>query len=70
MESFFGAELGLKLAAEGRQADLTAANNVLAHVPDINDFLTGFVHLLKPDGVATFEFPHLSKLIEQVEQSP
>ncbi len=65
VESFFGAELGLKLAAEGRQADLTAANNVLAHVPDINDFLTGFVHLLKPDGVATFEFPHLSKLIAE-----
>jgi SAM-dependent methyltransferase len=65
VESFFGAELGLKLAAQGRQADLTAANNVLAHVPDINDFLAGFVHLLKPDGVATFEFPHLSKLMAE-----
>jgi len=65
VESFFGAGLGLKLAAEGRQADLTAANNVLAHVPDVNDFLTGFVHLLKPDGVATFEFPHLSRLIAE-----
>lgn len=65
VESFFGADVGLKLAAEGRQADLTAANNVLAHVPDINDFLAGFVHLLKPAGVATFEFPHLSKLMAE-----
>lgn len=65
LESFFGAELGASLAAAGKQADLMAANNVLAHVPDINDFLSGFTNLLKPDGVATFEFPHLLRLLEQ-----
>lgn len=65
LESFFGAELGASLTAAGKQADLMAANNVLAHVPDINDFLSGFTNLLKPDGVATFEFPHLLRLLEQ-----
>ena len=50
---------------EQAQADLTAANNVLAHVPDINDFVAGFGILLKPNGVATFEFPHLLRLIEE-----
>lgn len=65
LESFFGAELGAGLAAAGKQADLMAANNVLAHVPDINDFLSGFTNLLKPEGVATFEFPHLLRLLEQ-----
>ena len=61
---FFGVALGERLAAEGRQADLTAANNVLAHVPDINDFSGGFARVLKPTGVATFEFPHLLNLLE------
>ena len=42
-----------------------AANNVLAHVPDINDFLRGFTNLLKPDGVVTFEFPHLLRLLAE-----
>ena len=65
IEEFFGTELAERLAGEGRQADLTAANNVLAHVPDINDFVAGFSRLLKPAGVATFEFPHLQKLIDQ-----
>ena len=51
--------------AEGKQADLTIANNVLAHVPDINDFAAGFAVLLKPQGVATFEFPHLLNLIAE-----
>jgi SAM-dependent methyltransferase len=60
---FFGEEVGRKLAAEGYQADLTAANNVLAHVPDINDFVAGFREILKPEGVATFEFPHLLNMI-------
>lgn len=64
IEDFFGARLAQEMAAEGRQADLMVANNVLAHVPDINDFVAGFVHLLKPQGVATFEFPHLMRLIE------
>tara|TARA_R110002012_G_scaffold35788_3_gene101768 strand:+ start:34276 stop:35508 length:1233 start_codon:yes stop_codon:yes gene_type:complete len=63
VEEFFGQELGSRLAAEGRQADLIAANNVLAHVPDINDFVHGFAELLKPSGVATFEFPHLYEMV-------
>jgi SAM-dependent methyltransferase len=67
IEEFFGAELGSRLAAQGRQADLIAANNVLAHVPDINDFLAGFAVLLKQQGVATFEFPHLSRLIGETQ---
>jgi hypothetical protein len=50
---------------QGKQADLTAANNVLAHVPDINDFVGGFAVLLKPAGVATFEFPHLLHLVSK-----
>ncbi|WP_097108697.1 class I SAM-dependent methyltransferase [Hoeflea halophila] len=63
VEEFFGSELGSRLAREGRQADLIAANNVLAHVPDINDFVRGFAKLLKPAGVATFEFPHLYEMV-------
>ena len=65
MEEFFGVKLGQQLAAQGKQADLTAANNVLAHVPDINDFVGGFAALLKPAGVSTFEFPHLLKLVTE-----
>lgn len=64
VEAFFGVAFAKKLVAQGKQADLTAANNVLAHVPDINDFVAGFAHLLKPNGVATFEFPHLMQLIK------
>jgi 2-polyprenyl-3-methyl-5-hydroxy-6-metoxy-1,4-benzoquinol methylase len=67
IEIFFGEAAGAQLAADGQQADLMIANNVLAHVPDINDFLKGFVHLLKADGVATFEFPHLLQLIDQTQ---
>ena len=63
VEEFFGIALGEKLAREGKAADLTAANNVLAHVPDINDFVGGFAKLLKPQGVATFEFPHLLNMV-------
>jgi SAM-dependent methyltransferase len=63
VEEFFGVALADRLAVEGRAADLTAANNVLAHVPDINDFVAGFARLLKPSGVATFEFPHLMRLV-------
>jgi SAM-dependent methyltransferase len=63
LEEFFGVALAERLVAEGRHADLTAANNVLAHVPDINDFVRGFAVLLKPEGVATFEFPHLMNLV-------
>lgn len=64
-EVFFGRKQGVELAKEGWQADLTAANNVLAHVPDIVDFLDGFASLLKPRGVATFEFPHLLNLLRE-----
>ena len=63
IEEFFGSELAEKLAKQGKQADLLVANNVLAHVPDINDFLGGFSLLLKPEGVVTFEFPHLLRLV-------
>jgi len=64
-EVFFGREVAAGLLADGWGADLMAANNVLAHVPDINDFLGGFATLLKPTGVATFEFPHLLSLIAE-----
>ena len=62
VESFFGRDLARSLVEQGRSADLTAANNVLAHVPDINDFVGGFATLLKPNGVSTFEFPHLLEM--------
>jgi len=61
---FFGTELARELAAEGRCADLVLGNNVLAQVPDLNDFVEGLKILLKPEGVLTLEFPHLLKLIE------
>lgn len=64
LEAFFGAELGRGLARERRPADLIVANNVLAHVPDINDFVAGLRELLAPEGVATLEFPHLLRLID------
>ncbi len=62
-EVFFGRKTAEKLAEDGWQADLAAANNVLAHVPDINDFVAGFKILLRPQGVTTFEFPHLLQLV-------
>jgi SAM-dependent methyltransferase len=65
VEDFFGTGLARTLAAAGKCADLTVANNVLAHVPDINDFVSGFAILLKPDGVATFEFPHLLRMVRE-----
>jgi SAM-dependent methyltransferase len=67
VEAFFGAALAGELVAQGKSADLIAANNVLAHVPDINDFVAGFAMLLKPDGVATFEFPHLVELVKHAQ---
>ena len=63
IEEFFGEKLAVKLKEQGKGADLTAANNVLAHVPDINDFVKGFAILLNENGVSTFEFPHLLNLI-------
>ena len=65
LRKFFGEELAKQLAAEGKQADLIAGNNVYAHVPDINDFTAGLKEVLKPDGTITLEFPHLLNLIEQ-----
>lgn len=64
VQEFFGVALARQLRDQGRQADLMAANNVLAHVPDINDFVAGFAELLKPHGVATFEFPHLMQMVQ------
>ena len=64
---FFGAQLAKELAAEGRTADLVLGNNVLAQVPDLNDFVEGLKILLKPHGVLTLEFPHLLRLIEHNE---
>ena len=61
--AFFGVRTARRLADAGRSADLMTANNVLAHVPDLNDFVAGFKILLKPTGTATFEFPHLQSLI-------
>jgi SAM-dependent methyltransferase len=65
--AYFSTKLGETLAQDGLGADLMAANNVLAHVPDILDFVGGFAALLKPEGVATFEFPHLLNLIQQLQ---
>jgi 2-polyprenyl-3-methyl-5-hydroxy-6-metoxy-1,4-benzoquinol methylase len=62
---FFGAALAERLAEQGRQADLIIGNNVLAHVPDINDFVAGLKIALKTGGVITMEFPHLMRLVEQ-----
>lgn len=64
--AFFGAETARALKAEGFAADLMPANNVLAHVPDLNDFVEGFRILLKPAGIATFEFPSLLALMRNV----
>lgn len=65
VEEFFGLALAERLKIEGWSADLMAANNVLAHVPDINDFVSGFACLLRPEGVATFEFPHILNMVEE-----
>jgi 2-polyprenyl-3-methyl-5-hydroxy-6-metoxy-1,4-benzoquinol methylase len=62
---FFGITLAKRLVAEGRRADLIIGNNVLAQVPDLNDFVAGMQILLKPDGVVTLEFPHLERLIDE-----
>ncbi len=62
---FFGTETARELAASGKKADLLLGNNVLAQVPDLNDFVAGMKILLKPAGVITMEFPHLQRLMEQ-----
>ena len=61
---FFGRSAAADLVAEGRRADLLAANNVMAHVPDLNDFVAGIEMALAPAGVATIEVPHLLRLVE------
>lgn len=61
---FFSQRLAKNMVAEGIQADMLIANNVLAHVPDLNDFVAGLKIILKHDGVMTLEFPHLLRLIE------
>src|SRR5262249_15622772 len=63
--AFFGRRLARELASGGQQANLLLGNNVLAHVPDINDFVGGMKLLLHPLGVITMEFPHLIRLIEE-----
>lgn len=67
IEGFFGSILADALVRDGKRAALTAANNVLAHVPDINDFVGAFRRVLKPQGVSTFEFPHLLRLLQEVQ---
>jgi 2-polyprenyl-3-methyl-5-hydroxy-6-metoxy-1,4-benzoquinol methylase len=62
---FFGVQTAKELVADGKTADLLLGNNVLAHVPDINDFLAGLKIALKTDGIITFEFPHLLRLIKE-----
>ena len=62
---FFSRETAKELVAAGKRADLLLGNNVLAHVPDVNDFVEGMKILLKPQGVITMEFPHLMQLMEQ-----
>ncbi len=62
---FFGCATATKLLNEGKRADLLLGNNVLAHVPDINDFVAGIKILLAPGGVVTMEFPHLVRLVEE-----
>lgn len=63
-EVFFGRDTASQLASDGWRVDLVAGNNVLAHVPDIHDFVAGLPIVLNAEGVVTFEFPHLLKLIE------
>jgi SAM-dependent methyltransferase len=63
INEFFGRDCAQRLVQQGKQADLIVANNVLAHVPDLNDFVAGMKLLLKPQGVATGEFQHLMKLM-------
>ncbi len=64
---FFGTQTAKRLASEGKMADLLLGNNVLAHVPDLNDFVKGLKILLKPQGMITMEFPHLMKLMEETQ---
>ena len=64
---FFGTAAARRLVAEGKQADLLLGNNVLAHVPNLNDFVAGMKQVLKPHGIITMEFPHLEKLVDHCQ---
>ncbi len=66
-QRFFGVETAKELVAQGKQADLLIGNNVLAHVPDLNDFVAGLAIALQPKGTITIEFPHLMQLIENAQ---
>lgn len=66
LQTFFSEDLAKVLVDEGRQADLIIANNVLAHVPDLNGFVSGIRHLLKPEGIASLDFGYLIDLIEKL----
>lgn len=65
LEQFFGQRFAQDFSAHRRQADLVIGNNVLAHVPDVNDFVAGLATVLTPEGVVTLEFPHLLQLVQQ-----
>ncbi|TMI07556.1 MAG: class I SAM-dependent methyltransferase [Betaproteobacteria bacterium] len=67
LTEFFGSACAQRLAAEGKQADLVVANNVLAHVPPLNDFVAGISILLAKNGIATIEVPHLLRLIQETQ---
>lgn len=67
LREFFGEQLGRRLAAQDKRADLLVGNNVYAHVPDIRDFTRGLKAALKPGGTVSLEFPHLMRLLEYVQ---
>lgn len=67
ISEFLTAASGRALRSQGRAADLLVANNVLAHVPELHDFIAGLAALLKPTGMLTLEFPHLARMLERVE---
>ena len=64
---FFGSKTAEELSAAGTYADLLIGNNVLAHVPDVNDFIKGMKIVLKPGGIITMEFPHLMRLMDETQ---
>ena len=67
LTEYFTTDFANTLVAQGKKADLVLGNNVLAHVPDINDFVEGLKTILKSDGVVTMEFPHLLRMVEQCQ---
>jgi SAM-dependent methyltransferase len=67
LAEFFGRDVAMRLADQGRRADAILGNNVLAHVPDLNGFVAGVATLLKPSGVAVFEVPYLGDMLQKIE---